>query len=270
MSTTKTLFMAGTAAIALSAIACRPALAIPGCTSNASTCFTTSAAEVDTIIDTPVTQQANTFSTELTAQMQGGPVLYDQTFPVPFADPVFQSAIGTAELVLTGAGAVSFLGPTPVSSTNTLSTTTNTVQTSETSSLLFGEGVWIGPVTLDTGDFGVCQSYTLETSTFNPSTSGSYPLMSGCTIGGTPLTLRFGAVDYDTFDLTLVDIFTTTTTTNTDLLTQDYNLVGVPASVPVPEPPEWFNLTMLLVGASCIIRQKIKNRAHPPSESTAI
>jgi len=43
--------------------------------------------------------------------MQGGPVLYDQTFPVPFADPIFQSAIGTAESVLTGAGAVSFLVP---------------------------------------------------------------------------------------------------------------------------------------------------------------
>jgi hypothetical protein len=32
-----------------------------------------------------------------------------------------------------------------------------------------------------------------------------------------------------------VDIFTTTT--NTDLLTQIYNLVGVPVAAPVPEPP---------------------------------
>jgi len=111
MSTTKTLFMAGTAAIALSAFAFRPALAIPATTS------------------TPVTQQVNTYSTTLTAEMQGGPVLYNQTFPVPFADPIFQSAIGTAEAVLTGAGAVSFLGPTLLSSTNTTSSTTNTVQT---------------------------------------------------------------------------------------------------------------------------------------------
>jgi hypothetical protein len=98
MSTTKRLLMAGAAAIALSAFAFRPALAIPATTQ---TFFTTSTAEIDTIIDTPVTQQVNTFSTELTAQMQGGPVLYDQTFPVPFADPVFQTAIGTAESVLT-------------------------------------------------------------------------------------------------------------------------------------------------------------------------
>jgi hypothetical protein len=82
--------MAGTAAIALSAFAFRPALAVP---STTSTSFTVSTATVETIIDTPVTKQVNTFSTELTAQMEGGPVLYDQTFPVPFADPIFQSAI---------------------------------------------------------------------------------------------------------------------------------------------------------------------------------
>src|SRR5271169_1528696 len=127
MSTTTRLFMAGNAAIALSEFAFRPALAIPATTSQNS--ITTSTATVETIIDTPVTENINTYSTELTAQMQGGPVLYNQIFPVPFADPVFQSAIGSAESVLTGAGAVSFLGPTLASSTDTLSSTTNTVQT---------------------------------------------------------------------------------------------------------------------------------------------
>ena len=117
MSTTQRLFMAGTAAIALSAFAFRPALATP--TTTATSSFTTSTAVVETIIDTPVTQQVNTYSTELTAEMQGGPVLYDQTFPVAFADPVFQTAIGSAESVLTGAGAASFLGPTLLNSTNT-------------------------------------------------------------------------------------------------------------------------------------------------------
>jgi hypothetical protein len=69
--------------------------------------------------------------------------------------------------------------------------------------------------------------------------------------------------------VTLLDIFTTTTTTNTDLLTQDYNLVGVPLAAPVPEPPAWFVFAMLLVGIGCIIRQRIKDRAHPPSASAA-
>jgi hypothetical protein len=246
--------MAGTAAIALSAFAFRPALAIPCCTTT--TNFTVSFAEVDTIIDTPVTKQVNAYSTELTAQMQGGPVLYDQTFPVPFADPIFQSAIGTAESVLTGAGAVSFLGPTLLSSTNTLSSTTNTV---ETGSMVTGTSVtltvYFGPQTINIGDFGVCQSY---------------PPPTGCTIGGTPVFLSAGQSDYDLFTLTLVDIFTTTTTTNTDLLTQVYNLVGIPAAAAVPEPPAWTLLGAGLFGFGFVFRQRIKGRAHPPRGSAAI
>ncbi len=249
MSTTKTLFMAGTAAVALLAFAFRPALATPFATSPTS--YTTSTATVETIIDTPVTQQVNTYSTKLTAEMQGGPVLYDQTFPVPFADAVFQSAIGSAESVLTGAGAVSFLGPTLLSSTDTTSSTTNTV---ETGSMVTGTSVttteYIGPVTINIGDYGICESY---------------PPPTGCTIGGTPFTLSAGQVDFDTFTLALVDIFTTTTTTNTDLLTQDYNLVGVPLAAPVPEPPTWFVYAMLLAGTGYIIWQRIKERAGRPS-----
>ena len=65
--------------------------------------------------------------------------------------------------------------------------------------------------------------------------------------------------------MTLVDIFTTTTTTNTDLLTQDYNLIGVPLAAPVPEPPGWTLLGAGLLGLGCVFRQRIKYRAARPS-----
>ncbi len=265
MSLTKTLFMAGTAAVALSAFASRPAFAIPSSTTTTSPTNSFSTAEIDTIIDTPVTQQVNVYSTTLTGQIEGGPVLYDQTFPVAFADPVFQSAIGSAESVLTGAGAVSFLGPTLTSSTTTTTSTTNTVQTgSMVTDVSFLTTEYIGPQTIDIGDFGVCQSY---------------PPPTGCSIPSSPYTgqdlnnlvginvlypIPPGGVDYDTFELFLVDVFTTTTTTNTDLLTQDYNLVGVPLAA-VPEPSTWTLLGAGLLGLGRIFWQRTKDRAARPS-----
>jgi hypothetical protein len=163
-----------------------------------------------------------------------------------------QSAIGTVESVLTGAGAVSFLGPTLLNSTNTSSSTTNTVQTGlMVTGTSVTTTVYIGPVTINIGDLGVCQSY---------------PPLTGCT-GGTPFALSAGQTDYDTLTVTLVDILTTTTTT--DLLTQVYDLVGVPVAAPVPEPPAWTLLGAGLLDVGCIFRQRIKDRAHLPSQGAA-
>jgi hypothetical protein len=106
-------------------------------------------------------------------------------------------------------------------------------------------------VTINIGDLGVCQSY---------------PPLTGCT-GGTPFALSAGQTDYDTLTVTLVDILTTTTTT--DLLTQVYDLVGVPVAAPVPEPPAWTLLGAGLLDVGCIFRQRIKDRAPLPSQGAA-
>jgi hypothetical protein len=51
-----------------------------------------------------------------------------------------------------------------------------------------------------------------------------------------------GGQDFDTFSLFLVDIFATTTTTNTDLLTQDSNLLAFrpPAQCQSPLPGRYW------------------------------
>jgi len=67
-----------------------------------------------------VNQSVNQFSTELIAQMAGGPVLFDQTFNVAYSDPTVQAAVAHAAGVLTGAGATSITGPTETSSSQTL------------------------------------------------------------------------------------------------------------------------------------------------------
>lgn len=64
----------------------------PGNTTSTST----SCAEVDTTVTTPVTQPVDTFSTELRARIGNGAFLYDQTFNVAFSDPQVQAAINLA------------------------------------------------------------------------------------------------------------------------------------------------------------------------------
>jgi hypothetical protein len=94
------------------------------------TTVTTSTAEFDKYNTTNVTQQLNTYQVELKARMQGGAYLFDQTYNVAFTDPSITTAIAQAKSALTGAGAVSFTGPTQLSSTQSrVSSLVNTVQT---------------------------------------------------------------------------------------------------------------------------------------------
>ena len=59
-----------------------------------------------------------------------------------------------------------------------------------------------------------------------------------------------GKTAFDTFALALVTFTETTTTTNTDLITQVYQRVGVPAPTGVPEPTSG----LLLAGLAGIRR----------------
>jgi len=132
------------------------------------TTASTSAGEVDTLNTTSVTQRVDTYSTELRARIGNGAFLYDQSFNVAFGSTQVQNAITAARNVLAGAGAVNFSGPTQLTSNQSLvSSQTNTVQTgSQTTGAVVGTEVFIGPITVNTGNLGICQSYALDASNY--------------------------------------------------------------------------------------------------------
>jgi hypothetical protein len=194
--------------------------AVGGGGTNTST-STTSTKNIYDTTDIPVIQQVNTFSVELIAMMQGGPTLYDQTFNVAFSDDAVQAAILTAQGVLTANGAALFAGPTLLSDIPSLVSSLSQIGAAVTTStdVSVATTTYIGPQTIMVGD-NQLQSFTIPA----------------------------GGVDYDTLITSLIHQLITTTTTNTYLTKDVYELVGVPgAATPVPEPA-----TILLLGAGLI------------------
>ena len=203
---------------------------------KSTTAVTTSQAEVDTITTTNATpQRVDTYSTEVRARIGTGSFLYDQTFKVAFSDPQVVAAITQARNVLTGAGGVNLTGPTQISSsTSQVSSQTNTVTTGTQTQAIVNTNAFVGPVTVATGNLGICQSYTLSSS--------GYPLPLGCSLAGTPVDVASGAIDFDTRTLALVTISQTATATNTFLTTAVYEINGSGAPTPpaTPLPPSLF------------------------------
>jgi hypothetical protein len=229
-----------------------------------------STAEIDTLGTTSVTQQVNTYQVELKARMQGGAYLFDQTYNVAFTDPTFAAHITQAKSVLTGAGAVTFSGPTQLSGTQSLvSSVTNTVQNgSQLTGTQSGSYQYVapttGPLTIYTGNRGICQSYA-----FPPNAP---PQLTGCSLPGTPLTFGPSIISvvntvipaYTNFTLTvnLVTIGQIATTTNTYLISQVYEIDGYPAGVTPPTTPAPASLVLTLLGlAGCAFYLARQRRA---------
>jgi uncharacterized repeat protein (TIGR01451 family) len=222
--------------------------------SASTTTITTSTAEYDTTNTTTVNQQVNEYSTELVAKMPDGTVLFDQTFNAAYTNPAVQAAVAQAAGALTGAGAASYIGPTNTSllqtlvnsSSVTVPNRTNVNQSSVTS-------LYVGPQTIWIGNFGVVQSYT--------------PVPSGWNGNPIPLSILAGGVDYNTFVLSLVDIYQTTTNTDTYLLSSVYEMMGTVGRADlslsagaVPEP--------VTVGSNLVYTISITNQG--PSAATGV
>ena len=208
-------------------------------TATNETNYSTSCVAIDQDTTANVTQQVDTFQVELKARMQGGSYLFDQTYNVAFTDPTVQAAVTQAKSLLTGAGAVSFTGPTQLSSSQSTSSATVTgpyVVTSTDPSVLITE--YVGPITLSIGDHGTCQGYTPGAGPEDG------PLLTGCSLSANAFTLLTGQVDFDTLIRSDVYQTQTVTTTNTTLTSQVYEIDGAPAPA-TPAPPP---LLMALMG----------------------
>jgi hypothetical protein len=198
-----------------------------------------------TFVNTPLSQVVNDYQTTLTAILNGGTTVYQQTFSVPFNAVSVQNAIAIADALLNGDGA-SFGAPVQTAnSTALVSSVTSYVPTSPTLDLptLFGCNITIN--TTASCD-GVPVTYTFDLAsaivTFGPATimlgagdTDEYAIPAG--VGDTNVNVIYSyVVDQNAI------------ATNTYLTTQSYEIDGATNSTSTPEPG-----TLALIGCALAI-----------------
>jgi hypothetical protein len=212
-------------ALLLTMVAAVPltAFAVVGGSGENTTTYTSSTKNTYETTNQSVTERVDTYSIELKALMQGGSTIYDQTFTVAFSDPTVQAAVLSASNALTLQGAVSIEGPTLMEDLTTLANSVSVTGDPVTTNIdsIFATNVYIGPQTIMTGNDQSVPFYIVP-----------------------------GGIDFDTLVTSTIYQTITTTTTDTYLTTQLYELIGVPGTptpAPVPEPA-----TMTLLGAGLL------------------
>ncbi len=243
-----------------------PAVNMPGMGTN--TTFSLSTTCSEQVQTTNLTQRVDQFSTELRARLPGGPLLLDQTFAAPFSDPVVQSALVSAQQLLTAQGAKGFVGPALLNNTTTLTgtkTVASVIQTApsqdliKTTTTVGGFTVAGGPrITVQIGTIGQCQGVT----DIGPAPNGfgfvGNPF--GCDPNaGSLLTVAFGTDNINVNVHTLYSLGVTNTTTNTFLTSQIYEMDGTsaPAISGVPELGT-FALTALAIAGLWGLRLRMR------------
>jgi hypothetical protein len=190
-----------------------------------------------TFVNTPVNQAINEYQTTITAVLNGGTSVYQQTFSAPFNALAVQNAVTAADALLTGDGATFGAPFQTTNSTALLSSTTSYVPTSPTLDLptLFACNPTLVNYTGTCNGVSVTFAEDLSSAvdTFGPAT-----IMTGA--GNTDQYAIPGGqedinVNYDyTYTVTQNAL-----TTNTYLTTQSYQIDGTTSQSTAPEPGTW-------------------------------
>ena len=192
--------------------------------------ITNSCSRTQVLQATTATNTVNAYQTTVTSELGSGPFLFDASFNLPYSDAVVQAEVLQAENDLFSAGAASDSGPTLVSSTQSLSSSVSTVTSAPVDSGVgfLSTTTIFGPATILVDNLGLCQGLVAQGSgLFSP---------TGCSGQGTPFVVFAGQTDQNINGDEVFDINQVTTTTDTTLTSQTYNLDGVLGVSPVLEP----------------------------------
>jgi len=256
----------------VAALACAPGLArggsLPACTGanfvlqetqqtncvvvnpGGQTIVTESFANDPAFVNTPVNQTVNQYRTTLTALLNGGTTVFQQTFAAPFSNPSVQNAVLAADALLTG-DAAAFGAPLLTSNSTALqSSVLSYVPTSTTLDLPTLIGCVYILASATCSNVAVTNT-TTDTVTFGPATIMIGPDSSD------QFVVQAGQVDINVNNDYTYTVDQNAITTNTYLTTQSYGIDGVTNSS-VPEPSSFAMLGAALVAGSAVLRRRAK------------
>jgi hypothetical protein len=210
-----------------------------------------------TFVNTPLTQVVNDYQTTITAILNGGATVYQQTFSAPFNAVSVQNAIAIADALLSGDGATFGAPFQTANSTALVSSMTTDVPTSPTLDLptLFACNPAIGNYTETCAGVSVTSTYDTSSEIYG---YGPATIMTGA--GNTDeYAIPAGQEDINVNqDYTYV-VNQNAVTTNTYLTTQSYEIDGTTNSTSTPEPG-----TLALIGCALSILA-LRRRTFPKS-----
>lgn len=186
---------------------CPPSALLPA-PGTGGTSFTTTAVNVFAVTNNTV--DVETFLTQITARLNGGAPLYDQSFPAALADSTVQAGITQARNAIMAAAspqAATITGPSRLSTARTILNTATATS----------DGTPVGPVLLTTTTVGPANILV-----------GDNAAVTYCVFGGN--------INIDV--KSTYTIPRTVTTTNTYRTTESYLIAGSSnGAAPVPVPP---------------------------------